>query len=176
MSPPHPELSRLILRESRREAEPSPENPQTAASRAQGTGFTATGGQLPHGSSISAQRGASARRWPHMHRGARLQMGRVRAPCSCPLTRVPSRGGGLFWPRDLVSAPASGLVTARMQVEATAFRFRHHTAPSTLPAQSASPRPARWSQEEDGGGTGQPPESLVWSAELTGQPTGSKPG
>ena len=111
-----------------------------------------------------------------MHRGARLQMGRVRAPCSRPLTRVPSGGGGLFWPRDLVSAPASGLVTARRQVEATACRFRCHTAPSALPARSASPSPARRSQEEGGGGNGQPPESPVWSAELTGQPTGPKPG
>lgn len=157
MSLPHPEPSRLILRESRREAEPSPENPRTAASRAWGMGLIAAGGQLPHGSSISAQRGASARRWPHMHRGARLQMGQARAPPSRPLTRVPSQGGGLFWPRDLASAPASSLVTARTQVEATSCGLRHHTAPSALPAQSASPRPARRSQEEGGGGTGPAP-------------------
>lgn len=176
LSLPHPEPSRLILRESRREAEPSPENPRTAASRPQGTGLTAASRQLPHGSSIRTQRGASARRWPHMHRGARLQMGWVQDPCSRPLTRVPSGGGGLFWPRDLVSAPASGLVTALTQVEATACGFRRHTAPSALPAQSASPRPVRRSQEEGGGGNDQPPESPVWSAELTGQPTGPKPG
>lgn len=53
MSLPHPEPSRLILRESRREAEPSPENPRTAASRPQGTGLTAASRQLPHGSSIA---------------------------------------------------------------------------------------------------------------------------
>lgn len=104
---------------------------------------------------------------PHAHRVQPADNG-LRASRAPPSPGSPVGGRELFLPRGLVSAPALGFVTPhahtsgsdrlRVQAPHTSLPFLHRAHPLGQ---------LRWSQEEDGEGTGLGPP---WEPGLTAEP------